>query len=163
MEKVHVSFGSGIKKENDYYIKHLCNTEHCSSGAPILNLETNNVIGIHSGFINNKNNESKEIKYNLGVLLKYPLNELNQTKEIEEKTELRANNEIKIEVIIDKYEVNGNIYFLDNIEYSYYKGNNKIVHYHDNLKELNAELYINDKKYKYQKYFNPEKEGICLN
>ena len=59
MEKVHVSFGYGIKKENNYYIKHLCNTELCSSGAPILNLETNNVIGIHSGFINNKNAESK--------------------------------------------------------------------------------------------------------
>ena len=50
--KVHVSFGYGIQKLDEYYIKHLCNTEHCSSGAPILNLKTNKVIGIHSGFIN---------------------------------------------------------------------------------------------------------------
>ena len=36
-------------------------------------------------------------------------------------------------------------------------------HHHDFLKELNesnVELYINNKKYKYQKYFKPEKEGI---
>ena len=36
-------------------------------------------------------------------------------------------------------------------------------HFHDNLKELNelnTELYINNKKYKYKKYFIPEKEGI---
>ena len=39
----------------------------------------------------------------------------------------------------------------------------KIKHYeHDNLKELNdlnTELYINDEKYKYNKYFKPEKGG----
>ena len=37
------------------------------------------------------------------------------------------------------------------------------MHNHDNLKELNeynTELYINDKKMKYKKYFKPEKEGI---
>ena len=37
------------------------------------------------------------------------------------------------------------------------------MHNHDNLKELNeynTELYINDKKMKYKKYFQPEKEGI---
>ena len=35
-------------------------------------------------------------------------------------------------------------------------------HHHDFLKELNesnVELYINNKKYKYQKYFIPDKEG----
>ena len=33
---------------------------------------------------------------------------------------------------------------------------------HNNLKELNVmntELYINNKKYEYEKYFIPEKEG----
>jgi len=49
-------------------IKHLCNTEHYSSGSPIFNLKTNKVIGIHSGAIINKN----ESKNNIGILLKYP-------------------------------------------------------------------------------------------
>ena len=42
-------------------------------------------------------------------------------------------------------------------------GDKLVEHYHDNLKELNeknTELYIYNKKYKYSKYFKPEKEGI---
>ena len=70
-DKVHVSFGYGIEKLDEYYIKHLCNTDPCSSGSPILNLKNNKVIGIHSGVINNKNIEPQ---YNIGILLKYPLN-----------------------------------------------------------------------------------------
>ena len=72
-DKVHVSFGNGIQKFDKNYFKHSCNTEHCSSGSPILNLKTNKVIGIHSGAIIN---EKKETKFNIGILLKYPLNEL---------------------------------------------------------------------------------------
>jgi len=48
---------------------------------------------------------------------------------------------------------------LDN-EYYDNKGNK---HYnHNNLKELhefNIEIYINDNKYEFKKYFKPEKEG----
>ena len=43
-DKVHVSFGYGIQKLDEYYIKHLCNTDPCSSGSPILNLKNNKVI-----------------------------------------------------------------------------------------------------------------------
>ena len=161
-DKVHVSFGYGIEKLDKYYIKHLCNTEHCSSGSPILNLKTNKVIGIHNGAIINKNNETK---YNKGILLKYPLNELiKETKEVKSinKNELlNKTNEIKLTVEINKDDINEDIYFLDNTD-STYKG---IKHYHDNLKELNesnTELYINDIKYKYKKYFKPDKEGIYI-
>ena len=160
-DKVHVSFGYGIQKLDEYYIKHLCNTEHCSSGSPILNLKTNKVIGIHNGAIN-KNNETK---YNIGILLKYPLNELiKETKEVKSinKNELlNKTNEIKLSVKINKDDINKDIYFLDNTDGIY----NKIKHYHDNLKELNesnTELYINDIKYKYKKYFKPDKEGIYI-
>jgi hypothetical protein len=160
-DKVHVSFGYGIEKLDEYYIKHLCNTEHCSSGSPILNLKTNKVIGIHNGAIN-KNNETK---YNIGILLKYPLNELiKETKEVKSinKIELlNKTNEIKLSVKINKGDINKDIYFLDNTDGTY----NKIKHYHDNLKELNesnTELYINDIKYKYKKYFKPDKEGIYI-
>ena len=68
------------------------------------------------------------------------------------------NNEVNILIEIKKKDINKEIYFLDNgyEEFS-------IKHYaHDNIKEfndLNTELYINNKKYKYNKYFIPEKEG----
>ena len=159
-DKVHVSFGYGIEKLDKYYIKHLCNTEHCSSGSPILNLKTNKVIGIHNGAIINKNNETK---YNIGILLKYPLNELiKETKEVKSiNKKINKTNEIKLSVKINKDDINKDIYFLDNTHDTY----NDIEHYHDNLKELNesnTELYINDIKYKYKKYFKPDKEGIYI-
>ena len=106
-DKVSVSFGYGIQKLDAYSIKHFCNTQHCSSGSPILNLKTNKVVGIHSGAINNKN---KERKCNIGILLKYPLNELKTIK----KKEIRPKNvnEIKLTVNINKDDINSDIYFL---------------------------------------------------
>ena len=131
-DKAHVSFGYGIQKLDEYYIKHLCNTEHCSSGSPILNLKTNKVIGIHSGAIMNKN---KEIDYNIGILLKYPLNKLIKTYKIKDSKEIIKTkesinkiNEIKIFVKIKKDDINKDIYFLDNTDGTY----NDIKHYHDN-------------------------------
>ena len=147
-DKVSVSFGYGIMEIDKYYIKHLCNTEHCSSGSPILNLKTNKVIGIHSGFIFN---QKEETKYNIGIFLKYPLKELN------------INNEIRMTIKIDESDINEKIYFIDNSDYTEYK--NKVYHFHDYLKELNdsnTELYINDIKYKYKKYFRPKQEGLYL-
>jgi hypothetical protein len=53
------------------------------------------------------------------------------------------------------------IFFLDNtndIEENTCKN-----HYHDNLKELNAQnidLFINDNKQNYEKFFKPDKEGV---
>ena len=68
---------------------------------------------------------------------------------------------MKIE--IGKYDVGENIYFLDNTDGKVYiNETTKEEHHHDFLKELNesnVELYINNKKYKYEKYFIPEKEG----
>ena len=83
-------------------------------------------------------------------------------------------NEIKMKIKIEKEDVNKEIYFLDNTDGNIDMGvidskdeNNsceiiKEEHHHDFLKELNesnVELYINEKKYKYQKYFIPDKEG----
>ena len=49
-------------------IRHSCSTEKGCSGSPILNLETNKVIGIHKeGSIN--------FNYNMGTFLKYPLSD----------------------------------------------------------------------------------------
>ena len=141
--KASVSYGYGIERINDYDIKHLCNTESGSSGGPILSLESNKIIGIHKGFINKENNH-----FNIGTFIKFPLNEINKK------------NEIRMKIKINKDDINKEIYFLDNTNGFKYKG---IVHYHDNLKELNeynTELYIDNKKVEYKKYFKPEKENI---
>ena len=90
-DKIHVSFGYGIQKLDENYIMHLCDTENCSSGSPILNLKANKVIGLHSGAIINNNMN----KYNMGILLKYQLNQLNE--EIKERKEEKPIKAIKEE------------------------------------------------------------------
>ena len=68
-------------------------------------------------------------------------------------------NEINILLNITNEDINKEIYFLDNYEYIDKEG---CKHLHDNLKELNqsnAELYINNNKYHYKKYFIPNKSG----
>ena len=64
-------------------------------------------------------------------------------------------------------DLNNNIYFLDNTDYEDENGDK---HYHDSLKELDetkVELFIDKKKYKFQKYFNfyeaKEYEIFCSN
>ena len=61
---------------NEFNIMHICNTESCSSGGPIINLSINKVIGIHKGRILEEN----KIQYNAGIFLKYPLNEIHMLK-----------------------------------------------------------------------------------
>ena len=70
-DKAAVSFGYGIEKISDFDIKHLCNTENGSSGGPILNLQTNKIIGIHKGFI-----KKQSQSFNIGSFLKFPFNEI---------------------------------------------------------------------------------------
>ena len=179
--KASVSYGKGIEQLNDFDIKHLCNTESGSSGGPILSLMTNKIIGIHKGAIKKG--------YNIGTFLKFPLNELNQVKqenkgnkedkenkkdkenkenkENEEfskkkdkiENEIKIFNGIKMEVKVGENDINEDIYFLDNTHGTY----DNIKHYHDNLKELNklnTELYINNEKFEFKKYFKPNKKGI---
>ena len=69
-------------------------------------------------------------------------------------------NEIDIIIKIEKNKINNKIYFLDNDDSNNHL--DEIKHFHDGLKELNdknTELYINNKTYKYKKYFIPKKEG----
>jgi len=73
--------------------------------------------------------------------LKYPLNEM----------KIMDGNIIKMKIKINKEDIIKEIYFLDNTKE------------HRNLKELNinnSELYINNEKNAYKKYFFPDKEGI---
>jgi len=139
---VVVSYGT-INKIDGYDINHYCCTDSGSSGSPIINLLNNKIIGIHK-------EGSSRFKYNKGTYLKYPINEFIN----------KFNNNIEITLDINNDDINKEIYFLDNIDYIEDKTN--INHFHDNLKELNEynpKLYINNIKYKFKKYFIPEKEG----
>ena len=87
-EEAKVSFGKGIKKVDNYDIKHLCHTEPGSSGGPILSRMTNKVIVIHKGSIG-----KGKCDYNIGTFLKYPLNEVkNQNKPKENRPKVSKNN-----------------------------------------------------------------------
>ena len=70
-------------------------------------------------------------------------------------------NEVKLLLYITKNDINKDIYFSDNTDVVF-KYNNDVSHFHDCLKELNSSntiVIINDTKYKYNKYFRPDKEG----
>ena len=74
-ERVSVSYGIIKDTSKNYDIFHLCSTDKGSSGSPILNINTNKIIGIHKGTYSNQN-------YNKGILLFYPFKEfLSQMEE----------------------------------------------------------------------------------
>ena len=78
----------------------------------------------------------------------------------EDKFVNKYKNEILIFININEENINKEVYFLDNYEYT---DNEGIKHYHDNLDELNeynTKIKINKKKLKYQKFFIPKKKGI---
>ena len=93
-----VSFGYGLSYNDEYNISHKCNTQMGSSGAPILNLLTNKVIGIHKAFLPLK-------IYNIGTLLKYPLNILkngNNPNIISKNSEIVSNNKMNLRLLTQK-------------------------------------------------------------
>ena len=76
----NASVSYGILYElNGFYIKHTCSAESCSSGAPILNISNNKIIGI-SLYNNNMN-----INYNKGIYLKYAIENFINTSQIQEQ------------------------------------------------------------------------------
>ena len=87
----------------------------------------------------------------------------NNCDSINKRKNIIKKNEIKFVLKIEAQDLNKQIYFLDNTDESVYiSAYETEEHHHDFLKELNdtnVELYINNKKQKYQKYFIPEKEG----
>ena len=146
-DQAAVSYGL-ITNLKNYNLEYNCNTDSGSSGSPIINIVNNEIIGVHKEGIIRR-------RVNRGTLLKYPIKDFI-------KTILKNNekvNEIEIKVDVEEEDINNDIYFLDNTDY---EDENKVKHYHDNLKELNelnAELYINNNKCEFKKYFKPENEG----
>ena len=134
-KEILVSYGM-LDNLNKDKIIYSCNINKEYKYSLIFNLVNNKLIGFHDSKSNDKHKE---------ILFKYTISEFINRYKINLK---RILNEIDILIKIDKEDVNKKIYFLDN--------------YHDNLKELNelnTELYINGKIYKYNKYFIPDKEG----
>ena len=99
----------------------------------------------------------KEMNNSKTGIINIDNNSNNKIKNISNK------NEIKFVLKIENYDVNKQIYFLDNTDESVYiSAYSEEEHHHDFLKELNdsnVELYINGKRNKYQKYFIPDKKG----
>lgn len=72
---IHYPFGKALKYslgmikqiyEDNINLEHTCETEAGSSGSPIINLETYNVIGIHKGYYG-------KTKFNIGTFIKTPI------------------------------------------------------------------------------------------
>ena len=80
-----VSYGI-LSNLDKYNINHRCSTDKGSSGSPILNLESNKVIGIHL--------KDSNFNYNIGKLLKFPLKDFINKKLITkiEKTSIKFKN-----------------------------------------------------------------------
>jgi len=88
--KRYVSYGL-INELNEYKtIMHYCNTEHGSSGSPLLSLNSYKVIGVHYG-------SPKNINYNCyyGTYIKYAINKLNKKYE-------KYKNEINLKYITEE-------------------------------------------------------------
>ena len=136
-----------IKNIDNFEMRYSGNILQDKKGSPIFNLSNNKLIGIH---------ENVSTYYNKGIFLKDIINKFinkYKYKSIRYKYNNIINNEIDIDLKIEKENINKKIYFLDNYE--------EDEHFHDNLKELNeynTELYINNQKSKYEKYIIPEKE-----
>ena len=95
-KEIYVSYGfsKGILNKE---ICHYCNTEKGSSGSPILSLDTFKVLGIHIGFPKNK-----KFKYNIGIFMKYVIEEFNKNiynKNFYNKNDINKNNKTNEENI----------------------------------------------------------------
>ena len=77
-KKAAVSYGL-LTSLDKFEIKHTCSTDNGSSGSPILNLETNKVIGIHKeGSINFEFNKGTYLKYVLIDFIQKNINKINE-------------------------------------------------------------------------------------
>ena len=144
-----------IKYIKNNKIFHACATDFGSSGAPILNLQNFKVMGIHNGSVGN---------FNKGIVMKEPIDGFNKAiLSLKQKKEKELNlfrkgiekNEISLSLKVCKKDIAKKVHFLfnsDSIE--------EEVDILNELNDSNTKLFINDKEYKFEKYFEPEKEGI---
>ena len=114
-----VSYGLLSSIDNNE-IKHICSTENGSSGSPILNLETNKVIGIHK-------EGSIHFEFNKGTFLKYPLIDFIQKNK--NKIEINQNSIIHN---ISNMNIQNNITNYNNMDF-----NNFNMGVNNNINQMN--------------------------
>ena len=130
-KKATTSFGILKEIKDKFRVVNNCFKGEYYKGAPILQLSNKKLIGIQKDYLD-KDNIIIE-----GIFLKYAINEyLNNIKE---------NNEINMEVKIEKNDINRKIYFFKLEELLYM---------------ANIQIYINNKEYKKANFFIPQNEGI---
>ena len=86
---IAVSHGALLKIDGNK-IYHQCSVDNSSSGAPILSLENNKLIGIHYGL--------SEQNFNLGTLISYPIIEFQNIK-------INENNQTILNSMTIKYKI----------------------------------------------------------
>ena len=153
-----------INIDEDNIIYHLCSTDHGSSGAPILNLDTLKVIGIHQGYKYVEKDifnqiitkqpiftfaKENKIICNIGQIITKPIFNFNRE------------NKIILALKINKEDIDKKVYFLQNYDkmkkkFSYKK--EEIENHKININ--NYVIFTNDKIYKSKRYFEPRIEGI---
>ena len=135
-----ISYGM-IKNIHENTINHMCNTDYFSGGAPILNITTGKIIGIHLGSKMNFN-------FNFGTFIKIPItkfidlnkeyintNGLNTSR----YTSVNGVNTLNTNIIVNMNEININ----NNIGNEYFLEREKTKKLEEKIKELNTML--NDK------------------
>jgi V8-like Glu-specific endopeptidase len=146
-QDIVVSYGLLNKMENeDLY--HFCSTERGSSGSPILSLTKFKLIGIHGGY-------SKSDKCNLGIFIKYAIDEFNKLENNTLKKEENLVNNNTIKEIKTKSSFNSNTHNIPDI-----------MNYNSDIKELHqmvANFYRSFPKINFLQYYNRIKELIVKN
>ena len=114
-----VSYGLLSSIDNNE-IKHICSTENGSSGSPILNLETNKVIGIHK-------EGSIHFEFNKGTYLKYPLIDFIQKN----KNKIVINQNSNFNIISNMNKQNNDVNY-NNASFNNFNFNNGIYNNNNN-------------------------------
>ena len=150
-----ISYGNMTIGDNNISVEHSCLTKHGSSGSPILDLSTFNILAIHKGSYEIK----QKGKVGVGTFLKKPIEEfekfnkagiLDNYGRLKEKVihinkkEKEKSNKITIILTAKKNDIKGKIYFLGNSEDD--KKNNK------ELNGNNVEIIINQTNVGFKKY-----------
>ena len=123
-----LSFSDGVIKniaKDNYKIYHSCTTKPGSSGSPLIILDSDKVIGLHTGI---KNDYSS----NVGTLLKLPIEDFNK------KMKTKNLNEIFEEIQDKKINILAGINIKKELFYLFVNLNNKVFQ-----KKYCGELFVN--------------------
>ena len=140
-------------------IYELCTFNYCFDDKAIIPLY-NKIINENHKKID-LNIYKPELQNLIDLMLKINYKERPDIEEVYKLVfQLRKTNEIKLIIEIGENDINEDIYLFGK---NYYSNTNDIVLTHEILPELNeynTELFINEKKYKYKKFFKFSEKGI---